>query len=64
VVAATDVVAHDAVDAQMIEDERAGRGLPPLAEVGLDPRYIRMAAERGLGVAPLDAMETEVLELA
>jgi uncharacterized protein (DUF362 family) len=64
VMAATDVVAHDAVGARLIEDERARRGLPPLGEVGLDPRYIRLAEERGLGVASLDAIETEVLELA
>lgn len=64
VMAATDVVAHDAVGARLVEEERARRGLPPLGEVGLDPRYIRMAAERGLGVAAHDAIRTEVLELA
>ncbi len=64
VLAATDVVAHDAVGARLIEEERARRGLPPLAEVGLEPRYIAMAAERGLGTASLDAIETAVLEIA
>jgi len=61
--AATDVVAHDAVGARIIEEERERRGIPPLNEVGLEPRYIAMAEERGLGVASLEAIDYQVIDL-
>jgi hypothetical protein len=63
VMAATDVVAHDAVGARIIAEERERRGMRTLAAEGLEPRYIAMAGERGLGVADLDAIEIELIEL-
>jgi len=63
VLASTDVVAHDAVGARLVDEERARQGLRPLGEVGLAPRYIAMAAERGLGVADLDAILCPDVEL-
>lgn len=64
VMASTDVVAHDAVGARLIEEERARQGFGPFSEAGIEPRYIRMAAERGLGTASLDAIETHLIELS
>lgn len=63
VMAATDVVAHDSVGRTIIEEERERRGLPALAAAGLEPRYLAMAAERGLGVADLAAIDYRVLDL-
>ncbi len=63
VLASTDVVAHDAVGARLIDEQRAQQGIAPLREAGLEPRYIAMAAERGLGVADLDAILCPDVEL-
>jgi uncharacterized protein (DUF362 family) len=64
VMAATDPVAHDTVGYHIIEDERERRGIAPLKGSDLEPRYIAMAAERGLGVADLESIDYEVIDLA
>jgi hypothetical protein len=46
---ALDPVACDRVAWSLIEDERARRGLPSLAEVQREPRWIESAAHLGLG---------------
>ncbi len=49
----TDVVAVDAVGADLVEAERKERGLKPLAEEKRSPRHIATAHARGLGVGDL-----------
>jgi uncharacterized protein (DUF362 family) len=51
VMAATDPVAHDATGWRMLEAERHRRGMPSFAQAGLEPKYIMMAQEAGLGIA-------------
>lgn len=63
VMVGVNVVAHDAVGWRIIEDERARRNLPTLEAVGRKPRYIEMAAERGLGVADLSQLSVNVMEV-
>ena len=46
-----DPVAHDAVAAQIIEAQRAAKGLPTLAEAGRPPRWLETAGSMGLGDA-------------
>jgi uncharacterized protein (DUF362 family) len=46
---ARDPVALDRIGWQIIEDERARRGMKPLREVGREPRWIRTAARHGIG---------------
>jgi len=48
--ASTDPVALDTVGTRVIEEERKSRGIQSLSEVGRPPRYIRRAAELGIGV--------------
>jgi uncharacterized protein (DUF362 family) len=49
VLAAGDQVALDRLAQEMIEDQRAARGLPTLAESRRPPRWLETAAARGLG---------------
>jgi len=53
----TDVVAVDAVGADLIEVERRTRGLKSLAEEQRSPRHIATAHARGLGVGDLSSIE-------
>lgn len=62
-VLATDPVAHDAVGAMLVEELRAANNLRPLGRVGRGPAFIRLAAEAGLGVADLDQIVLERIEL-
>ncbi len=48
--ASTDAVAMDTVGWKVIEDERKRRGGMTLKAAGREPRYIRRAAELGIGV--------------
>jgi len=52
-----DVVAADAVAADLLERKRAEEGLRPLARDGRPTGHIQTAAERGLGVADLARIE-------
>lgn len=47
---ATDVVAHDQMAWQLIEEKRKSAGLPSLKEANREPRYIQSAALAGLGI--------------
>jgi len=61
--ASTDPVALDRVGWKMIEDKRAEHGLPSLAGVGREPRYILTAADsrHRLGRADLDKIQQIIL---
>jgi len=65
-----DPVALDALGFRVIEEERARRGLPPLAEspsyyeVPRPVDHIMLAAKNGLGTEDLDKIEVEKLNLA
>lgn len=48
--ASTDPVALDTVGVKVIDDERIARGGMTLLKAGRDPRYLRRAAELGIGV--------------
>lgn len=50
---ATDAVAMDTIGWKVIEDERKSRGLKSLKDAGREPRYIKTAADFGLGVHAL-----------
>ena len=56
-IVSTDVVAADAVAADLLESKRRTEGLKPLAEEQRPPQHIATAAARGLGVADLDRIE-------
>jgi uncharacterized protein (DUF362 family) len=56
VYASTDPVALDTVGWRVIDEERARRGGMSLAAAGREPRYIRRAAELGLGVHDWNAL--------
>jgi uncharacterized protein (DUF362 family) len=60
---ATDPVAMDTIGWKVIEDERKNRGLRTLKEVGREPKYIRTAADLGLGVHDLSAIRFEASEV-
>jgi uncharacterized protein (DUF362 family) len=60
---ATDPVAVDMVQWQAIDKERQAHGMKPLASLGREPRYIRTAAELGLGVADLNAIRVQSAEV-
>ncbi len=51
---ATDPVACDRVQLELIEAERKRRGLPGLFERGSKPKHVEEAAKAGLGIADLD----------
>jgi uncharacterized protein (DUF362 family) len=56
-IVSTDVVAADAVAADLLEGERKARGLKTLADKGRPTKHIATAAARGLGVADLNRIE-------
>jgi uncharacterized protein (DUF362 family) len=60
---ATDPVAMDTIGWKVVEDERRARGMKTLAEVGREPRYIRTAADLGLGVHALDRIRLTSVEI-
>jgi len=60
---ATDPVAMDTIGWKVIEDERKARGLPTLKDVGREPKYIRSAADLGLGVHDLNAIKLGTSEI-
>lgn len=51
VMVAKDMVAHDAIGAQIIAEERARRGMPSIEQAGRPAGYIKVAEQRGVGVA-------------
>jgi uncharacterized protein (DUF362 family) len=57
---ATDLVAMDAVGAQIIEQQRLKNKLPSLKDAGRDPLYIRLAEEKRIGRA--DSANIEIKE--
>jgi len=63
VMAAIDPVAHDATGWRMLEAERARRGMPTFTAAGLEPKYIRMAEDAGLGIADESRISLETVEL-
>lgn len=60
---ATDPVAMDTYGWKVIEDERKNRGLPTLKDAGREPKYIRTAADLGLGVHDLNAIKVGTFEV-
>jgi len=60
---ATDPVAMDTFGWKVIEDERKARGLKTLKEAGREPRYIRSAADLGLGVHDLSTIRMQAFEV-
>jgi len=56
-IVSTDVVAADAVGADLLERQRREKGRKPLERVGRPARHIATAAARGLGVADLSRIE-------
>ncbi|MGC4089844.1 MAG: DUF362 domain-containing protein [Polyangiaceae bacterium] len=60
---ATDPVAMDTIGWKVIEDERKARGLPTLKDAGREPRYIRSAADLGLGAHDLSAIKLGTAEI-
>ena len=56
-VVSNDVVAADAVAADLLEAKRRAAGLKPLADEQRPPKHIATAAKRGLGVADLSRIE-------
>jgi len=63
IMAATDPVAHDATGWRMLEAERARRGMPTFAAAGVEPRYIKMAEDAGLGIADESRISLRTAEL-
>ena len=59
----TDPVAMDAYGWKVVDDERKARKLKTLEESKREPRYIRTAAELGLGVADLDRIKLKSFEV-
>ena len=61
----TDPVAMDALGRRMVDEQRIGHGLTPLAETpgyyeGMRPvQHIELAAQNGLGVCDLEAIQVE-----
>ncbi len=53
VLAGCDPVAVDRVGLEMIEQKRKEAGMPPLKEVGREPKYISTASRHGLGVGDI-----------
>jgi uncharacterized protein (DUF362 family) len=50
----SDPVAVDRTGHEMIEQKRNEAGMPPLKDVGREPKYIGTASRRGLGVGTLE----------
>ncbi len=55
--ASTDPVALDRLAWKLIEQKRSQKGLPSLAEQKRDPRWLRTAAQRKLGVDDLERIQ-------
>jgi hypothetical protein len=53
----------DTIGWKVIEDERKSRGLPSLKDAGREPRYIRTAADLGVGVHDLSAIKFQSTEI-
>jgi hypothetical protein len=64
VMAATDMAAHDAVGARIIEEERKKRNMPTLESLGRPPAYLAVAQERGVGISDLARIEVKQMEIA
>ncbi|MCK4633015.1 MAG: DUF362 domain-containing protein [candidate division Zixibacteria bacterium] len=62
-VIATDPVAADRVGLEILEYIRATNNHPPLAQVERPVQYLKTAAEIGLGIAELDDIDLEVLDI-
>lgn len=56
-IVSTDVVAADAVSADLLANQRKAKGLKPLADEKRPPAHIATAAARGLGQADLNRIE-------
>ncbi|MFQ5590667.1 MAG: DUF362 domain-containing protein [Phycisphaerae bacterium] len=56
-IVSTDVVAADAVAANILDSERTSRRLKSLVDEERPPKHIATAAARGLGIADLDRIE-------
>ena len=54
-------MALDAVEWEVVERLRAENGLKTLTQAGYPPRFLELAAERGLGVA--DRARIELTEI-
>jgi len=61
--AATDPVAMDTIGWRVIDEERRRLGLKTLDEAGRTPRYVRTAADLGLGVHDLDRIRMTSVEI-
>lgn len=60
---ATDAVAMDTIGWKVIDDERKARGLKSLKDVGREPKYIRSAADLGLGAHDLSSIRLQSVEI-
>jgi uncharacterized protein (DUF362 family) len=60
---ATDPVAMDTMGWKIIDDERKARGLKSLKDSGREPKYIRSAADLGLGTHDLSAIRLQTFEI-
>ncbi|MFZ5891100.1 MAG: DUF362 domain-containing protein [Myxococcota bacterium] len=60
---ATDPVAMDTIGWKVVEDERKARGLTSLKDAGREPKYIRSAADLGLGVHDISAIKMGTYEI-
>ena len=60
---ATDLVAADAVGLGILEDLRAKRELPTLAQAGMAPTYLATASKMGLGVSDLGGIDIVRIEV-
>ncbi len=60
---ATDPVAMDTIGWKVVEDERKARGVKSLTEVGREPKYIKTAAELGLGAHDLSSIRMQTFEI-
>ncbi len=58
-----DPVAADTIGWQIIEKLRAKKGLPSLDEEDRTPRYLKTAEKMGLGIADLDKINIEEVEV-
>jgi uncharacterized protein (DUF362 family) len=57
----TDVVAVDRMGCTIIEARRTEAGLPSLAEIDREPKYIQLAEEKGLGCS--DPSKIDIIEV-
>ncbi|MCX5887387.1 MAG: DUF362 domain-containing protein [Proteobacteria bacterium] len=57
IILSRDPVALDRVGCEIIEAKRKEKGLPGLKEVGRDPKHIRTAFKKGLGIGDMKRIE-------